>query len=39
VVAHGTSAEAAKAKTILTALNPAGVTDHVLKPAAQAVSR
>jgi uncharacterized membrane protein len=39
VVAHGTSAEAAKARTILSTFKPTGVTDHVLEPAAQAVAR
>jgi hypothetical protein len=39
VVAHGTSAEAAKAKNILNTLNPTDLTDHVLEPAAQAVTR
>ena len=39
VVAHGTSAEAAKAKNILSTLNPTDLTDHVLEPAAQAVTR
>src|SRR5579872_470743 len=39
VVAHGTSAEAAKAKNILSAMKPAGLTDHVLEPAMQAATR
>ena len=39
VVAHGTSAEAAKAKNILSTLKPTDLTDHVLEPAAQAVTR
>ena len=39
VVAHGTSAEAAKAKNILRTLKPTDLTDHVLEPAAQAVTR
>jgi uncharacterized membrane protein len=39
VVAHGTSAEAAKARSILSALKPADLTDHVLDPALQAVAR
>jgi hypothetical protein len=39
VVAHGTSDEAAKAKNILSTLKPAGVTDHVLEPGAQAATR
>jgi hypothetical protein len=38
VVAHGTAAEAAKARSILSTLKPAHVTDHVLQPAAQAVT-
>jgi hypothetical protein len=38
VVAHGTAAEAAKARNILSTLKPAHVTDHVLQPAAQAVT-
>jgi hypothetical protein len=38
VVAHGTSAEAAKARNILGTLKPIQVTDHVLEPAAQAVA-
>jgi hypothetical protein len=39
VVAHGTSAEAAKAREILSTLKPIQVTDHVLEPAMQAVTR
>jgi len=39
VVAHGTSADASKAKNILNTLKPADVTDHVLEPAMQAVTR
>src|SRR5580692_2720811 len=39
VVAHGTSAEAAKAKNILSTLKPTDLADHVLEPAAQAVTR
>jgi hypothetical protein len=39
VVAHGTSAEAAKAKNILSTLKPTDLTDHVLEPAPQAVTR
>ena len=39
VVAHGTSAEAAKARNILSTLKPAELTDHVLEPALQAVTR
>jgi hypothetical protein len=38
IVAHGTAAEAAKAKDILSTLKPSGLTEHVLEPAAQAVS-
>jgi hypothetical protein len=39
VVAHGTSAETAEARTILSTLKPSDLTDHVLDPAAQAVTR
>ena len=39
VVAHGTSAEATEARNILSTLKPASVTDHVLEPAMQAVTR
>ena len=39
VVAHGTSADADKARDILSALKPSHVTNHVLEPAAQAVAR
>jgi uncharacterized membrane protein len=39
VVAHGTSAEAAKAKNILNALKPTNLTDHVLEPAARTATR
>lgn len=39
VVAHGTAAETAKARDILTTLKPTQVTDHVLAPAAQAATR
>ena len=39
VVAHGTAAEAAKARNVLSALKPTQVTDHVLAPAAQAATR
>ncbi|MGB9233260.1 MAG: general stress protein [Terriglobales bacterium] len=35
VVAHGTSAETAKARNILSTLRPTNVTDHVLEPAMQ----
>jgi uncharacterized membrane protein len=38
VVAHGTSAEAAKARNILSTLKPTNVTDHSLQPAAQTVA-
>jgi hypothetical protein len=33
VVAHGTSAETAKARNILSTLKPTDLTDHVLEPA------
>lgn len=36
VIAHGASADAAKAKNILSTLKPIQVTDHVLEPALQA---
>ena len=39
IVAHGTATEAAEAKDILSTLKPSGLTEHVLEPAAQAVSR
>jgi hypothetical protein len=39
VVTHGTSAEAGEARTILSTLKPSDLTDHVLEPATQAVSR
>jgi hypothetical protein len=39
VVAHGTSAEAAKAREILNTSKPAQVTDHVLEPAMQTATR
>ena len=39
VVAHGTSADAAKARSILSTLKPTDLTDHVLEPAMQAVTR
>ena len=39
VVAHGTSAEAAKARNILSTLKPTDLTDHVLEPAMQAATR
>jgi hypothetical protein len=35
----GKEAEAPKARNILTTLKPAFVTDHVLEPAMQAVTR
>ena len=39
VVAHGTAAEAAKAKNILSTLKPSNLTDHFLTPATQAATR
>ena len=39
VVAHGTSAGGAKARSILSTLKPTHVADHVLEPATQAVAR
>jgi hypothetical protein len=39
VVAHGTAAEAAKAKGILNTSKPTQVTDHVLEPALQTATR
>ncbi len=39
VVAHGTAAEAAEAKRILSTLKPTDLTDHVLEPAMQPVTR
>ena len=39
VVAHGTSAEAAEAKSILSASKPTHVTDHIVAPSMQAVAR
>jgi hypothetical protein len=39
VVAHGTSADAAKARNILSILKPTDLTDHVLEPAVETVSR
>jgi hypothetical protein len=39
VVAHGTSDETAKAKSILGALKPSDLTDHILEPSMQAASR
>ena len=38
IVAHGTAAEAAKAKDILGTFKPSGLTEHTLEPAAQEVS-
>src|SRR5271169_1077788 len=38
VVAHGNSAEAVKAKNILSTLKPSNLVDHVLEPAAQVVA-
>jgi hypothetical protein len=38
VVAHGTSAEAAQARSMLSTWKPADLTDHVLEPAGQAVT-
>jgi uncharacterized membrane protein len=38
VVAHGTSAEAAKARNILSTLKPTDLTDHVVEPAVQAAA-
>ncbi len=39
VVAHGTAAEAAKAREILNTSKPTQMTDHVLEPAMQAATR
>ena len=39
VVAHGTSAEAVKARNILSTFKPADLTDHVLEPVREAVTR
>jgi len=39
VIAHGSSAEAAKARDILSTLKPTDLADHVLEPAMQAVTR
>jgi hypothetical protein len=39
VVAHGTAAQAAKAREILNSSKPAQVTDHVLEPAMQTATR
>jgi len=39
VIAHGTAAEAAKARNILSTLKPTDLTDHVLAPATQATTR
>src|ERR1700685_1929145 len=38
VVAHGTSAEAVKARNILSTFKPTDLTDHVLEPAVEAVT-
>jgi hypothetical protein len=38
VVAHGTSDEAIKAKNILSTLKPTKLADHILEPAAQAMT-
>ena len=39
VVAHGTSADAAKARDILSRFKPTDLTDHVLEPSIEAVAR
>jgi hypothetical protein len=39
VVAHGTSAQAAQARNILSTLKSTNLTDHVLEPATQAATR
>ena len=39
VVAHGTSAEAAKAREVLSKLKPLHVADHVVDPAVQTAAR
>jgi hypothetical protein len=39
VVAHGTAAEAEKARNILSTLKPTQVTDHILQPAVKAATR
>ena len=39
VIAHGTSAEAATARNVLGRLKATDVTDHILDPAVQAVTR
>ena len=39
VVAHGTSAEAVKARNILSTFKPSDLTDHVLEAAMEAVTR
>jgi len=39
VVAHGTSADAARARNILSTLKSTDLTDHVLEPAVETVSR
>jgi hypothetical protein len=38
VVAHGTSAEADRARNILSTLKPTDLTDHVVEPAVQAAA-
>jgi uncharacterized membrane protein len=38
VVAHGTSAEAAKARSVLSTLKPTQVTDHVVEPVMRAMT-
>lgn len=38
VVAHGTAAEAAKARDIMSTLKPSGLTEHVLEPATPAAT-
>jgi hypothetical protein len=39
VVAHGTSAEVAKARSILSTLKPTGLSDQVVEPATEALTR
>jgi uncharacterized membrane protein len=39
VVAHGTAAEAEKARNILSTLKPTQVTDHILQPAVKGATR
>jgi hypothetical protein len=38
VVAHGTAAETAEARSILSTLKPTDLTDHILEPTANAVA-